>query len=834
MKRFFRSKTCLRTMLLCLMSSATTMAEAIDIKGRVLDSNGMPIVGATVRTVGNKPLGTVTDLDGNFKIDTDKNSTLEVSYIGYDSQQIKVDKDNLVIVLKEASQNLNEIVVVGYGTQKKVNLTGAVSQVGEEVFQNRSVSNVTQALQGAVPNLNIKMEDGKPSRSASFNVRGTGSIGQGGNALVLIDGVEGDPAMLNPNDIASVSVLKDAASAAIYGARGSFGVVLITTKNPSKGKATVNYTGNFSIQAPTHTPDYVTDGIVWAEHFRDAHYNYNGSLPVSMNNGQQAYSEEWLAEFKRRREQGITDEVDVDANGNYVYYGNTDWYDLLYKDQTFAQDHNVTISGGSEKADFYISGRFYDYAGLYNYNPDTYQSLNLRAKASLQVFDWLKVGNNMEFSNTKHHNPTVASFSYNIQRYIELTSFPSMTVYNPDGSFTKPAAYTLGGFIGKKNYQDRNDKLIKNTTSFSTSFLNDKLHINGDFTFRYNTYNSLRKRTKVPYSTKEGVYTTFGSFNDLTEATSSTMYTATNLYADYENTFNDAHYIKGMVGYNYETSHYKSLSAQRNGVLMDNVTSIDLALGDAITLGQNITNWRILGMFFRANYAYKDRYLVEVNGRYDGSSKFPKDQQYAFFPSFSAGWRLSEEPFWNVNDEILSDVKVRASYGSLGNGNVAPYSFMELLAIQTSGRVIEGTKPNYTSSPAVIPNTLTWETATTTDIGLDFSMLRGRLQFSGDYYIRKTKDMYTVGVTLPDVFGATSPKGNYADMTTRGWEISLNYHDRFNLAGKPFNYGITASVYDYVSKIDRYNNATLSLGDYYAGKTLGEMWGYSTALSFKF
>lgn len=819
---------CLLAGLLCLFVASPLWAVKKNVIGKVTDIGGVPIVGATIRVTNNPTLGTISDMDGKFLLPVDETETLEVSFLGYNSIKVKVSSKPLNIVLEETSQSLNEVVVVGYGTQKKVNLTGAVEQVGAEVFENRSVANVTQALQGAVPNLNITLEDGKPTRSANFNVRGTTSIGQGGSALVLIDGVEGDPAMLNPNDIANVSVLKDAASAAIYGARGSFGVVLITTKNASKGKPNINYTGNFSIQAPTNTPDFVSDGVVWAEHFRDAFYNYNNTLPTSMNNGKQVYSEEWLAEFKKRKAEGNTKEVEINPDGSYVYYGNTDWYDQLYKDQTFAQDHNITISGGGDKSDFYISGRFYKFDGLYNFNPDTYKSMNLRAKASLQVFDWLKVSNNMEFSNTDYHNPTVASYSYNIQRYIELTSFPSMPIYNPDGSYTEPAAYSIGGFKEGKNYQDKNNKLLKNTVGFNTSFLDGRLHVNGDFTFRYKAYDSMRKRTKVPFSKKENEYSTFGSFNDIMEANSSTLYTATNLYADYENTFKGGHYIKGMIGYNYETSKYKSLSAQRNGLLLEDATSIDLALGDATTLGQDVTNWRILGLFFRANYSFKDRYLVEFNGRYDGSSKFPTDQQYAFFPSFSAGWRVSEEPFWKVSDKILSNVKVRASYGSLGNGNVAPYSYMELLSIKTSGRVLEGGKPNYTSNPAVIPNSLTWETATTTDIGLDFSMLRGRLRFSGDYYVRKTKDMYTVGMTLPEVFGATSPKGNYADMTTRGWEISLSYKDQFTLASKPFNYEIKATLHDYISKIDKYNNSTKSLSDYYEGQTIGEMWGYKT------
>jgi TonB-linked SusC/RagA family outer membrane protein len=220
--------------------------------------------------------------------------------------------------------------------------------------------------------------------------------------------------------------------------------------------------------------------------------------------------------------------------------------------------------------------------------------------------------------------------------------------------------------------------------------------------------------------------------------------------------------------------------------------------------------------------------VIEVNGRYDGSSKFPEDEQYAFFPSVSAGWRLSEEPFWKVDRDIISDVKIRGSYGSLGNGNVGSYSFQELLDIKTSGRVLNGALNKYTSAPDPIPEGLTWETATTTDIGLDFSMVKGKLRFTGDYYVRKTTDMYTVGVTLPDVFGADSPKGNYADMTTKGWEIALNWKDKFILSNRPFSYEVRATMSDYTSTIDRYNNSTKSLDDYYEGMKIGEIWGYKT------
>ncbi|WP_083570844.1 TonB-dependent receptor [Mariniphaga anaerophila] len=811
---------------------AGNVEQGNTVSGKVTDTGGQPLPGVTVVVKGTTQ-GTVTNADGEYSLaNIPEAAVLQFSFVGMKMQEVATEnRSNINVVMEEETIGLEEVVAIGYGTMRKANLTGAVDQITNDVFENRSVSNVTQALQGVVPNLNISLEDGKPGRSASYNIRGTTSIGQGGSALVLIDGVEGDPALLNPNDVESVSVLKDAASAAIYGARASFGVVLISTKKALKEKTSINYTGNFSVQSPTTTPDFVSDGYIWAERFREAYYGwYNYSSLPSKINTVQSYSDAWLETFKQRKEQGVIEEVVAATNGDYIYYGNTDWYDLLYKNQVLAQDHNITISGGSDKSDFYISGRIYDYGGLYDFNPDTYQMLNIRAKGSLQIFDWLKVTNNMEFSNMKYHIPiTVSEYGYSIQRIIEVDAPPVATVYNPDGTLTRASSYAVGDFIYGKNAKNTYKKVLRNTTGFTAKFLEDKLRINGDFTFRDYENDGNRKRVQVPYSTSEGVISYTGTkYNDYLETFGNTIYTATNLYAEFENTFDEDHYFKGMAGYNYETSKYNYTSVQRNGLLLEDAESLNLSLGESITTSASYNKWRIAAGFFRLNYGYKNRYLVEVNGRYDGSSKFPDAQQFAFFPSISAGWRISEEPFWKINKDAISDVKMRASYGSLGNGNVSPYSFQELLSISTSSRVINGSLNKYTRNPAVIPNSLTWETSTTSDFGLDFGLMKGKLRFSGDYYVRKTTDMYTVGVTLPDVFGATSPKGNYADMTTKGWELSLTWNDSFTLADKPFHYKVRATLHDYSSTIDRYNNATNSLSDYYEGMKIGEIWGYKT------
>ena len=332
------------------------------VTGKVVDTKGEPVIGANVVVKGTTN-GTITDFDGNFSIEAPANAVLLVSYIGYVQQEVPVNnRTSLQIAIKEDTQNLEEVVVVGYGSQKKVNLTGAVEQVTSDVFEGRPTANATQMLEGVVPNLNISLADGKPGRTADFNVRGAGSI-NGGSALVLIDGVEGDPSMLNPDDIESVSVLKDAAASAIYGARAPFGVVLITTKNAKEGKPQVVYSSSYNFQSPQNVPDVVSDGYVWAQHFYDAYYGFNQSNPSGINKTQQ-FSVAWLEEYKRRHETGdfgtVISDGTIGTKGRYVYYPEgTDWYDLLYKDHTFSHNQNLSISGSDGKFDYYLSGRFY-------------------------------------------------------------------------------------------------------------------------------------------------------------------------------------------------------------------------------------------------------------------------------------------------------------------------------------------------------------------------------------------------------------------------------------------------------------------------------------------
>lgn len=810
--------------------------KAIEVSGRVLGESGEPLPGVTVQAKGGGA-ATKTDESGAFRLSVPENATLVFSYVGYKNQEIPVDgRISIEVSLEPVDSKLEEVVVVGYGTQKKVNLTGAVDQVTPATLKNRPITNITQALVGASPNLNIQMLDGKPTQSPAFNVRGTTSIGQGGNALVLIDNVEGDPRMLNPNDIESISVLKDASSASIYGARAAFGVILITTKSAAKGRTSLNYLTNVSVKSPTSIPDNITASYPWAQGFSDAwsRWNDNGNTPTAVNKTL-PFSPAYLAEIKRRWEDPSLPRIEVNpSTGEYQYYYSTDWYRELYKERFYAQDHNLSVSGGNDKATYYISGRYNGQDGLFRYNSDNYGMYNLRAKGNVRLTEWLLVENNTEFSKMNYHQPLNVGEGSGIWRNIADEGHPLAPLLNPDGTLSFSAAYTVGDYYIGKSAVDNGQRFLKNRTSAKAEFFDKSLTLRSDFTFQSMDIASQQNRVQVPYSRYQNVIGYTGTnTNDILERRQTTEYIATNVYADYVKSINDVHNLHFLVGYNYEQSIYKNLTGSRNGIVYGDADDISLAFGQKFEIIGGYNKWNIAGGFFRVNYDYKGRYLLEVNGRYDGSSKFPSDQQWGFFPSASVGWRLSDESFWKVNEKVLSNVKLRASFGSLGNGNVPPYSFTENFIISQSGRILGGIRPQRTSQPGVIPDGLTWETSTTGNIGLDFSSLDGRLEFTGDLYRRWTKNMFTKGPTVPAIYGTTVPFGNYADLRTTGWEISLKWGDEFAVGNKPFNYDARFILSDYTAVITKYNNPDKNLTDYYEGQRLGEIWGYQVEGLFR-
>lgn len=822
-----------------LSATGQTVDKGISVTVKVTDKAGaMPGAGILVKGTTN---GQITGADGTATLtNVAPDAVLVVTFVGYQTVEVPVKGRANVSVTLEDSLTLDEIVVVGYGTQKKANLTGAVDQVGSETFEGRSNANLTQMLQGQIPNLNLKFKDGRPNSSPSYNIRGTTSIGQGGSALILIDGVEGDPALLNPNDIESVSVLKDAASSAIYGSRAPYGVVLITTKTARQGKPTVSYQANLTFEQPTTIPDYVSNGYTWADHFYKAYYNYNLSNPSGINKTME-FSTAWLAEYQRRNETGnyevLVSDGSIGTAGRWLYFiEGEDYIGKLYRNHMTSQTHNISVSGSDDKFDYYVSGRYYGNNGIFDtdVNPESYKILNGRMKMGYKVTPWLRISNNTDISWTKYVMPqTYSEGNGNIWRNIADEGHPCSPIWNPDGTLSHSAVYSVGDYLYGHSNRGYINRQVKTTFAAQAKFLDDRLRLNADFTYRNKDFNTTVKKVKSEFSRYEGTTETIsGTQSYLSETIRNYEYLATNEYVEFEDTFAGKHYFKALLGYNYEQETYKNTYSYNDDLLTPDVTNINLAMGiDNRSITGDYYRWRTVGAFARINYAFADRYLIEVNGRYDGSSKFPQRQRWAFFPSVSVGWRLTEEPWFKVSKDALSNIKFRASFGALGNSNVGNYAYDETFSFD-NGRIINGAKVRYTSAPAPIPESLTWETAQTLDFGLDMSFLKGRLSFTGDYYIRKTLDMYTVGPTLPDVFGASSPKGNYAEMTTKGYEITVRWNDSFNLAGKPFNYGLKASLVDYKSIIDKFNNRKKELStaayntNYYAGMVVGEIWGF--------
>ncbi|MBP3455547.1 MAG: TonB-dependent receptor [Alistipes sp.] len=803
------------------------------VSGVVKDASGDPLTGVAVVVKGTNNY-VLTDGYGQYTIaNVGSGDTLAFSYIGYDNAEIAVGNRTAIDVeMKEsASTRVDDVVVIGYGTTRKRDLIGAVEQIKGKELLDRPNPNVVRSLQGQVPGLTLQFTDGKPSHGATLRIRGiTNSIGSGGSSLVLVDGVEGDITTINPDDIESISVLKDASSAAVYGARGAFGVILVTTKRAQADRFTVRYDGSVSILSRTVKPELVNNGLQWTEQFLESYRSSYGYDPTSINN-LFPFNNAWYEELKVRDADPSLDRWRVNESGRYEYFGNTDWDKAIYKNSTVAHQHSLNFSGGNERIQFTVSGRYFSQDGIYNTDYDWYKQWNGRAKISAKIRDWWSVESNTSFVNRTYHQPMSYSGKMLIQRQWEHQGYPMQLITNPDGSWTDAAVCVgVAGLATDRSYQHNKKFDMTQNIAMTFDLVKEVLQLKGDFTYYFNQ--SERDRKEAIYDFKNGpeLPSSRAAFDSLEQKYFNNNYLSGNVYLTWTPRLGDAHNLKVMAGWNIEDRKYNTTYAYRRGLLTDK-PNFSLMDGDYYMLGDDGSyEWGFVGVFARVNYSYKDRYLFEVSGRYDGSSKFPKNSRWAIFPSGSFGWRISEEPFMENAREWLDNLKLRASVGMLGNGSVASYAYMQSMAISKgTSFLINGSTPTYTQAPSPIPDGLTWEKVITYDVGLDMDFLGNRLNFVGDVYRRDTKDMFTVGMTLPAVFGNNSPKGNYADLKTFGWEVSVAWRDAVRVGKHTLNYGIKAMVWDSRSWVTRYNNATKKLSDYYEGMEIGEIWGYRYA-----
>jgi len=808
------------------------------VEGEVLEkSTGAPMIGVSISTEDNKT-GTITDLDGKFTIQVPENEALHFRYIGYQNKKLYPPASGMMnVLMDDDAALLNEVVVVGFGTQKKVNLTGAVGIIDSKEINGRPVSSSVQALQGLDPSLNISINSGTANSSYSIDIRGAASINDG-SPLVLVDGVEMDLSRVNFNDIESVSILKDASSAAVYGAKASAGVVLVTTKSGQAGKATITYNGRYGIAKNTTSTDYISNGYDWTyvtDKFFNSRYGYGYT-----QYGEQDYAELWMRRNDKTENPSRPWAV-AQSNGNYKYYANTDWYDYIFRETRPQTEHNIILRGGSDNVNYYISGRYYHTEGMMKQQNDPYDSYNIRSRINIKLRPWLRFSTNINYFNDKSWWPGMKSPQTTF-RNVTFGGAAYVPPTNPDGSivhlqtYTNQSAPVLNGMnllltYGKtSNSSKTNEIMIKN--NLEIDIVKD---LTANVSYAYKYYNTLDayRYTNAPYSQKEGVIEWLNTSYCRDEYNEVHYHAYTNLidgYLEYRKTF-DKHSIKATAGFQYEKFNNKKLTAVQRDLLSEDLSDFNLATGEITTLTGGVKAYQTLGLFGRINYDYQGKYLFEASGRYDGSSRFRKKDRWGFFPSLSLGWRMSEELFWNDLQSIWSNNKVRFSVGSLGNQQVGYYDYIDVIETNksSSSYTLDGLNQlSYARESDPTSYDLTWETVTTYNLGLDMGFLNNRLNLSGDVYLRKTKDMLTKGMTLPSVYGAEFPKMNAADMETKGWELALSWKDSFTLAGKPFTYNLRATIGDYTSKITKFANETKLLTDLYEGMTLGEIWGFET------
>ena len=812
------------------------------VEGAITDLNGEPVIGATVKEEGTNN-GVISDIDGKFSIKVHPGAHLNVSYVGMLTKTISVTgKSFLNITLTEDSKTLEEVVVVGYGTQKRVNLTGAISTVSSKDLIDRPASTATHMLQGKVPGLNITTSAGNPGNGASINIRGTNSI-NGGSPLVLIDGVEGDLYRVNPADIESISIIKDASSAAIYGARASFGVVLVTTKNGDEGKVRVSYNGRFGWTKPTVSVDYETRGyysVLTANVFWNAYTGVN-----YMNYTEDDMLELWLRRNDKTEDPSRPWTVVKDRNGRptYHYYANTDFWHHLFQENKPLMNHDISISGGTKKMKYFLSGGYNQEEGMIKKNTDKFNKTNFRSKISFDVNDYVNISNNTAFFHSKYTFPNGggSNWYFDTSQTHGLACFPTQ---NPDGTSIVSHAFNgyrvMNGLLalrdkGKHTSGDRTDD-FSTTTELTVTPIKG-LELKGNFTYNVNNRRIMNRYVPTEYSQYPGEVEILDEpslymENRLKEETDYEHYLATNLYATYSGSFLQKHNYKVTAGFNYETKYMKYTSSYGYNLMSETLNDFNLIGEDSegerrmeVKGGQN--EYALAGYFGRINYDYAGKYLLELSGRYDGSSRFSSKDRWGFFPSASVGWRLSEESFMVPVKSWLSNLKFRYSYGNLGNQQVGYYDYIRTVNINTQSYLFGGKLPSSASISAPVSGNLTWEVVEHHNLGLDASFLNNRLNFTGEYYIRNTKDMLTAGISLPAVYGTSSPKMNSADMQTKGYELSLGWQDMFKLAGKPFAYQINLTFNDYISKITKFNNPEKAFAKkYYEGMRIGEIWGY--------
>jgi TonB-linked SusC/RagA family outer membrane protein len=832
-------KKLLYCLLMCfLLFQIDTFAQSKEIKGTVTAaSDNSPLPGATVVVKGSTR-GTSTDIDGKYSILADPSDILVITFIGMETVERTVGNNTILDVsLQENAKQLSEVVVVGYGTQTKANLTGAVSTVDTKVLEARPITDVARGLQGTTPGLTITSPTGEIGKNPTIKLRGaTGTLGTSGGAqpLILVDNVEvPNLQMINPEDIESISVLKDAASTSIYGSRAAWGVILITTKKGKKSsKPKITYSNNFSWATPTTTPKVAPA----AEGAEMAFKAYNRKSPskddfsvvgMTIDKAGIEKMREWEAQYGGQDlgpEMVLGRDFEI-RDGRLFFYRSWDPRELFMEKWAPQQKQDVSISGGTDNTTYYLGVGTLGQQGVLKVNPDEFTRHNLNLSVNTKINDWFSTRGKVLYSKSSTTRP----FYFTSERYdpwYYVTRWPAMYPYGTYEGHPFRSAITE---LEQAKLNKINNSMAR--INLGTTLKPVKgLTIDVDYTYDNNNYNEHQTGGIVSaynfWSTGAALkYEPYSSpsYNRVQYNSSWSTRNTAKTFATYQKDIND-HSFKLMAGGDMEVYEYWYHSSQKRDLMDPNVGEIDLATGDQYVNGAR-DKWATLGSFARLNYSYKDKYLLEFNGRYDGSSRLSSNKKWAFFPSMSAGYVISEESFMDFSEPILSFLKLRGSYGAVGNQNASLSNIYRIMDPSTSSWVIGGQRMITAGTPGALPSDLTWETVKTLDIGIDSRFLNDKFGVSFDWYKRTVSDMHSAGVTLPNTFGTSAPRRNYGEMQTTGWELELDYRHRFD---NGLNFSVTGVLSDFQEKITKYANTTMGINSYYEGKVLGEIWGYET------
>lgn len=825
------------------------------VSGRILDSSGQPVPGASIIEKGTTN-GVNTDIDGKFTISVKSGSSLEVSCIGYETVSVAAS-ENLSVTLKEDTQFLDEVVVVGFGTQKKVNMTGSVVAVDvDKAFGSKPITDVSKGLQGVVPGLSITYNSNDLNASPTMKIRGTGSINGDNTPLILLDGVEvPDLSFVNPDNIKSISVLKDAASASIYGSRAAWGVVLITSKDGSavKDKVSITYSNNFSWNQPIGLPKYITDkegvlaqleeGMLAQKNVDGSRIEAFGMYYDTIGKGITTWFDKYYGNLSNPVYKYGEDYEFIE--GTPYYYRVSDPNKEIFK-TSFSQTHNLSVTGNTGKTNYNIGlGYTMNDGTLKAAKKNDVKRYNLNLSTNTQVKNWLNIGTKVMYVEKEYEYPYGYSQSKGATGLLYyVMRFPAFFPFGisdgsklADGTYASESAATGEGlYFRHGNAYVANESICSSKDQYLTLGGNVRINLApglsfyGDYT--RGRYNYENRSMRQPYYVANWSFPKKAAFTtkDFLERTYVSKITNTyNAYFDYLFDIQKQHNFAIKVGANAEDLRYDSQSVEVNGVQDLEHPTLNLTDGkNEGIVDESLRHRATAGFFGRINYNYKEKYLLELNGRYDGSSSFRTGKQWAFFSSASAGYRISEEKFWTNIKPYVPTLKVRASYGSVGNQALASwYPYISTMATETVSWV--GTDMNNvstTTTPSAVNPDMTWEKIRTLDIGFDAGFFNNELNVTFDWYQRRNVGMLVAGNEIVRYAGiAVAPLENGGDMKTNGWELQIDYNHAFN---KDFAIYGTFTLSDAKSEITKWNNTTGALNSWYKGKKLGEIWGFET------